>query len=188
MARNKELLDTSQRPNYLLAIAQQWLLLTMQIIVAILTTILASLATSLRTVNAGSIGGGLVTLMTFSMTLNVVITSYTGLEIALGGISRLKAFSENTEREDKPGEDTVPGAEWPPKGEIVFREACASYSNDPDALVLSNVSLTIKPREKVALCGRTGRCVFTPSFVVTGKAKLLTFASQRQILHYLACS
>jgi ATP-binding cassette, subfamily C (CFTR/MRP), member 1 len=157
MARNKTLLDTSQRPNYLLAMAQQWLLLTMQIIVAILTTILASLATSLRSVNAGSIGGGLVTLMTFSTTLNVVITSYTGLEIALGGISRLKAFSEETESEDKPSEDVLPDEVWPPKGEIIFKETSASYRNAPDALVLSKVSLTVRPREKIALCGRTGR-------------------------------
>jgi ABC-type multidrug transport system fused ATPase/permease subunit len=158
--RNKEMLDTSQRPSYLLAMVQQWLLLTMNIVVAFLALILVVIATQLRTVNPGSVGAGLVMLITFGTTLTQVINSYTGLETALGGISRLKKFSDTTDREDRPGEDAIPAPEWPLHGKIEIRGISASYSGEADDAVLLNMSLVIQPGEKVAVCGRTGRCVF----------------------------
>ncbi|CAH0027538.1 unnamed protein product [Clonostachys rhizophaga] len=156
VSRNKDLLNSSQRPSYLLAMAQQWLLLVMNIIVAILAIILVSLATNLQEINSGSVGAGLVMLMGLGASMTAVINSYTGLEIALCGINRLKAFGETTEGEDKPGEDVVPAVEWPPNGIIAISGVAASYTNDPDALVLSGVALDIKSGEKVAVCGRTG--------------------------------
>ncbi|KAH7024619.1 uncharacterized protein B0I36DRAFT_366548 [Microdochium trichocladiopsis] len=188
IARNRALLDTSQRPNYLLAMAQQWLLLTMNMIVAVLGVILAVLATNLprdggggagggggggeATTSSGSVGAGLVMLMRFGAALSMVINAYTGLEISLGGIGRLKKFAEDTEREDRspPGtmdqhaaeSSLLPATElgldntWPRQGRIELRNVSASYSGDPEALVLKDVSLSIKAREKVALVGRTG--------------------------------
>ncbi|KAH8662384.1 ABC multidrug transporter [Xylariales sp. PMI_506] len=156
-AQNKELLDTSQRPSYLLAMAQQWLLLTMNMVVAFLATILAVLATRLvGGADASSVGAGMVMLMTFGTTLTSMVNSYTGLEISLGGISRLKTFSETTDREDKAGEDVVPPEEWPTRGKITLQNVTASYRDDADSPVISNLSLEIQPGQKVALCGRTG--------------------------------
>ncbi|CAI6099839.1 unnamed protein product [Clonostachys chloroleuca] len=156
ISRNKDLLNSSQRPSYLLAMAQQWLLLAMNIIVAILAIILVSLATNLKDINSGSVGAGLVMLMGLGASMTAVIHSYTGLEIALGGINRLKTFGETTEGEDKPGEDAVPAVEWPSNGNIAISDVAASYMNDPNALVISEVALNIKSGEKVAVCGRTG--------------------------------
>jgi ABC-type multidrug transport system fused ATPase/permease subunit len=137
--------------------AQQWLLLVMNIIVAILAIILVSLATNLQDINSGSVGAGLVMLMGLGASMTAVINSYTGLEIALGGINRLKTFGETTEGEDKPGEDAVPAVEWPPNGVIAISDVAASYTSDPNALVLSEVALDVKSGDKVAVCGRTGR-------------------------------
>lgn len=114
IARSNELLDMSQRPSYLLAMVQQWLTLTMNIVVTFIAVLLVSLAT-LR-VNSGFVGAGMVTLITFGASLASIISSYTGLEISLGGITRLKTFSEITETEDMVGEDIVPGEEWPSTG------------------------------------------------------------------------
>lgn len=159
MARNKDLLDTSQRPSYLLAMVQQWLLLTMNMVVAVLGTILVSLATYLRSTDAGSVGAGLVMLITFGSTLASVISAYTGLEISLGGIARLKTFAETTEREDKDGEILEPPEEWPGQGRIAINNLTASYSDDQRDPTLAGLSLTVQPGEKVAFCGSTGRYV-----------------------------
>jgi ATP-binding cassette subfamily C (CFTR/MRP) protein 1 len=156
------MLDTSQRPSYLLAMVQQWLLLVMNMITAVLAVVLVSLAIKLPGVDSGSVGAGLVMLITFGGALSNVVNSYTGLEISLGAIARLKAFSETTEREDKDGEDGVLGEEWPLRGHVVISGVSASYSGDPEALVLSDLSLIIQPREKMAVCGRTGRYVCFP--------------------------
>ncbi|KAJ9161045.1 p-loop containing nucleoside triphosphate hydrolase protein [Coniochaeta hoffmannii] len=160
-ARNADFLDTSQRPSYLLAMVQQWLLLVMNMVVAALALILVLLATQLPRggiVDLGALGAAMVMLITFGTTLAGVVNAYTGLEIALGGISRLKTFSEATEKEDREfGEgDIIPPPEWPQHGKIVMEDISASYDKAESQALLRDLSLVIHPGEKVALCGRTG--------------------------------
>jgi ABC-type multidrug transport system fused ATPase/permease subunit len=158
--RNANFLDVSQRPSYQLAIVQQWLLLVMNMVVAALALILVLLATQLRggVVDLGALGAAMVMLITFGTTLAGVVNAYTGLEIALGGIGRLKTFSEMTEMENKEfGEgDIVPPAEWPLTGKVVMEDISASYNRADPQPLLSDLTLVIHSREKVAICGRTG--------------------------------
>jgi len=153
--RNNELLDRAQRPSYLLAMAQQWLLLTMNVVVAVLAVILVTLATQLRSSSSGAVGAGLVSLITLGSVMTNVLSAYTGLEIALGGISRLKSFSESTEKEETAGDGIELGEQWPSRGEVQFRNVSASY--DGRSTILDNVSFNLQPGEKVALLGHTGR-------------------------------
>ncbi|KAK3937688.1 ATP-dependent permease MDL1 [Diplogelasinospora grovesii] len=157
LARNNTLLDDSQRPSYLLAMAQQWLMLTMNVLVLIVAVILVALATQVGS-NAGNVGAGLVTLITLGSTLTTIVVAYTGLETSLGAISRLKTFGEETEPEDRkrPGDnvDIIPGKEWPMGGRVQMRRVEASY--DGTDKVLKRLTLTIEAGEKVAICGRTG--------------------------------
>ncbi|KAB5542782.1 ABC transporter type 1, transmembrane domain-containing protein [Coniochaeta sp. 2T2.1] len=159
-SRNAHLLDMSQRPSYLLAMVQQWLLLVMNMVVAALALILVLLATQLRggVVDLGALGAAMVMLITFGTTLAGVVNAYTGLEIALGGISRLKTFTETTELEDNEfGEgDIVPPADWPLAGKVIMEDISASYNRTDTHPLLSDLSLVIEPCQKVALCGRTG--------------------------------
>ncbi|KAK3324845.1 ABC transporter [Apodospora peruviana] len=151
--RNNALLDDSQRPLYLLAMAQQWLTLTMNVLVTIVAVLLVVLATQLRSADAGNVGAGLVTLITLGTTLTNIVTAYTGLETSLGAISRLKGFEEETEQEENNG-TLVPGESWPYAGRILMQNVEASY-NGTDK-VLKGVWLVIEKGEKVAICGRTG--------------------------------
>ena len=137
--------------------AQQWLMLTMNALVALVAVVLVILATNLKS-NAGSVGAGLVTLITMGTTLTTIIVAYTGLETSLGAISRLKTFGEETEQEDKEEVDMVPDKKWPMSGAVQIRGVEASYGDETDK-VLKGLNLTIEGGEKVAICGRTGRCV-----------------------------
>jgi ATP-binding cassette subfamily C (CFTR/MRP) protein 1 len=146
---------------------QQWLITTLQLIVACIAVFLTSLATQLQ-VNTGLTGASLVTLLTFSETISELIRCYTLLEISLGAVSRLRTFSETVKPEDQPGEDLEPPEEWPRGGRIYIRDVSASYESGPDSqadgqvaaspsnLVIRNLTLSILPGEKVAICGRTG--------------------------------
>lgn len=166
LARNNALLDDSQRPSYLLAMAQQWLMVTMNVIVAILAILLVALATQLGA-SAGNVGAGLVTLITLGNTLTTIVVAYTGLETSLGAISRLKTFGEETESEDgkTPGDGAhtvVPGEAWPMGGRVDMQRVEASYDVDGTDRVLKGLTLVIPSGQKVAICGRTGRYAFLP--------------------------
>lgn len=143
--------------------AQQWLMVTMNIMVAILAILLVALATQLGS-SAGNVGAGLVTLITLGNTLTIVVVAYTGLETSLGAISRLKAFGEETEREDGEGTQTVvPAQAWPMGGRVDMQQVEASYDIDGTDKVLKGLTLVIPSKQKIAICGRTGRYVLSPS-------------------------
>jgi ATP-binding cassette subfamily C (CFTR/MRP) protein 1 len=178
--RNNDLLDDSQRPSYLLAMAQQWLTLTMNVLVTLLAVILVVLALQLRS-NAGNVGAGLVTLITLGAMLTTIITAYTGLETSLGAISRLKAFEEETELEDRKHYDIVPEKGWPMNGSIRMNNVDASY--DGTHKVLQGLHLMVGAGEKIAICGRTGR-YFYPYFQFRPRPLADYRLSQWQILNY----
>ncbi|KAI1426852.1 ABC transporter [Xylaria sp. FL1777] len=152
-SQSDALLDESQCPSYLLAMAQQWLMLTMNILVGLVAIILVALATQLGS-DAGSVGAGLVTLITLGGTLTSIVVAYTGLETSLGAISRLKSFGEETELEGGKELDNIPHPVWPAQGRLQFRGVDASY--DGTNHVLKELNFAIGAGEKVALCGRTG--------------------------------
>lgn len=134
-------------------------MLTMNVLVALVAVLLVALATQLDS-NAGSVGAGLVTLITLGTTLTSIVVAYTGLETSLGAISRLKSFGEETELEGGGKRDNIPCKAWPTQGGLQFRGVNASY--DGTNQVLRGLDFVIKPREKVGLCGRTGRFVGPP--------------------------
>jgi ATP-binding cassette subfamily C (CFTR/MRP) protein 1 len=123
---NNRLLDTSQRPYYLLAIVQRWLGFTLQLVVAVLAALVVTLATQLGS-RAGLTGASLVTLMTFGDILNYIIRFFTQMETSIGAVSRLKNFSEKVKSESLPGEDVVPLPGWPFRGGIQISGVSASY-------------------------------------------------------------
>ncbi|KAL2075027.1 hypothetical protein VTL71DRAFT_8807 [Oculimacula yallundae] len=154
---NNHLLNTSQRPAYLLAMVQRWLLFTLQILVMLLAVGVVTLATQLRA-SSGFTGASLVTLMTFGDVLNYIIRWFTQIETSIGAVTRLKNFSENVKPESLEGENTIPTKEWPSRGAIQMNTVSASYAGvgDESNLALKDLSLKIRPGEKVAICGRSG--------------------------------
>lgn len=126
VALNDKLLDRSQRPAYLLAMIQRWLQFILQLLVAVLATIVVALATQQRS-NSAFTGASLVTLMSFGNSLSFLIRVYTVVETSIGAVSRLKTFSESVEPENLPDENKVPPPEWPVRGTIDIKGVSASY-------------------------------------------------------------
>lgn len=156
-------LEKSMSPLFALYCIQTWLSLVLDLMVAALAVLVVGLAVFFTgTTSGGQIGIALNVVLTFNSVLLRLAEGYTSLETALGAVSRLKNFNEQTTPEDKPGEDHIPDDQWPEKGEIEFRGVTASYG--PDALALRNLSMKILPGQKVGICGRTG----------SGKSSLLS--------------
>ena len=153
---NTRLLDLSQRPYYLLYCIQRWLNLVLDLMVAALAVILIAFAVQLSDTTSGAaIGVALVNILGFSQSLSTLIDRYTTLETSLGAIARIKNFEETTVQEHLPQERDSTPDHWPSHGLVEFRDITASYTPDAEP-VLRNLTLTIRPGQKVGICGRTG--------------------------------
>ncbi|KAM3473898.1 hypothetical protein MY5147_004563 [Beauveria neobassiana] len=172
------LVDRSQRPYYLLYAIQRWLAFVLDMMVGGLAVILVALAVVVRQSGPGSVAVSLFNVLGFSTVLAQLVTSWTQLETSLGAIARLRTFEQTTPRElEKPGTKEPP-FDWPSRGAIEIRNLWASYRSsnlapatafdpstsvssdapigDNDLPVLRQLTVSIRPGEKVAICGRTG--------------------------------
>ena len=155
-SKNFDLLDRSQRPAYLLLCIQCWLAVVMDLLGAAVATILMAIIVSLRhKIDPGLVGVGLLNVMSFNSSLSELITDWTLTETSIGAIARVRDFVTNTESEAKSIECIEPPEEWPSPGAIELRGFAASYSETSQPVV-DNVNLTIRPGEKLGICGRSG--------------------------------
>lgn len=151
--RNAEMLNTSQRPFYILLCIQQWLSLVLDLIVGGLAVVLVAVATSTAgSLSPGALGVALVLILEFNLLLIQTIQSWTKLETSIGAVARVRQFVQDTPSE--PSGLSVP-AEWPAHGAINFHDVSASYSaSTPPAL--SSLTLEIPAGCKLAVCGPSG--------------------------------
>jgi ABC-type multidrug transport system fused ATPase/permease subunit len=162
--KNLELLDTSQKPYYLLYCIQRWLALVLDLIVTGMAIILMVLVVQLRDkISPGHVGLALLNVMSFSETLANIIKNWTQLETSLGAIARIRSFAESTADENRPEEHHIVPEKWPMHGAIEFKNIIASYSADSDP-VIRNINVSVKAGEKIGICGRSG----------SGKSSLIT--------------
>lgn len=156
MERSYDVLDSSQKPYYLLWCIQRWLNLVLDLLAGGIAVMLVAFATMVRSGSTGFLGVALFSVISFSGVLQMFVTQWTQLETSLGAISRVKAFVEDTKPESTHlGTDSLPD-NWPSTGSIVMNNISASYEKSAKP-VLKGLDLDVKPGERLALCGRTGR-------------------------------
>jgi ABC-type multidrug transport system fused ATPase/permease subunit len=155
-AKNRKYLDSSQKPYYLMFCIQRWLNLVLDLFVAGMAVVLIALSTQIRSsTTSAAIGLSMLNILSFSKSLTSLITYWTQLETSLGAVARLKEFERDTPSEDLPQEKRDVPPQWPSKGEVEIKDLVVGYKPDlPPAI--SNVSLTIRPGQKIGLVGRTG--------------------------------
>lgn len=154
-AKNRHLLDQSQRPFYLLFSVQRWLQLVLDLLVAAIAIMLMSLITGLRGALSGAyVGIALLNVILFSQHLKLVLQYWTMLETHIGAVSRIRNFTTTTDPEDLSQEMAVLPPDWPAQGGIEFNSVTAGY--DSHRAVLKELTLSIRGGDKIGICGRTG--------------------------------
>lgn len=129
MQKNVDLINTSQRPAYLLLMIQSWLSLVLDLMVMVMATVLTTLAVRLHS-NSGFAGASLVSLMSFGENLSGIVIFYTQLETSIGAIARLKTFSDGVKPEDRDEEHVIPPEQWPLQGVVELKGVSAAYEYD----------------------------------------------------------
>ncbi|TFK51703.1 multidrug resistance-associated ABC transporter [Heliocybe sulcata] len=143
---------------YLPSIAvNRWLAVRLEFVGATIILISALLAvTALVTsgVDAGLVGLVLSYALNTTSSLNWVVRSASEVEQNIVSCERILHNTRLPSEAPDEIPDSTPG-DWPSNGEIEYRGYSARYRPELD-LVLKDVFITIKPREKIGIVGRTG--------------------------------
>lgn len=154
--RNHKFIDQSQRPAYLQYCIQSWLGFMLDMIVTIIAAVLVTVVIIWKhKFSAGNIGVSLVSVMTFSSVLMRMIKAWTMMESSIGAVARVKRFVAETESEEKSNRETRAAKDWPPQGNVEFKDLIAAHSSSAGP-VIKGITLSVRPSEHVALCGRSG--------------------------------
>ncbi|OAQ69331.1 sulfonylurea receptor/ ABC transporter [Purpureocillium lilacinum] len=152
------LLDSAQKPSYLLSCIQRWLTLVLDLVVAVLIVMLVTLAVLLRskgTIDPSLLGIALVNMMYLGINLKNIVLQWSTLETSLGAVSRVKAFSETTPSEHSPLEIDEALNGWPARGSVQVQDLTIQY-DELAGPILRDVSFSVSHGTKLGLCGRSG--------------------------------
>lgn len=126
--RCQQLIDTSQRPEYILSCVQHCLGFVLGIVTTIIAVVLVAITVNLpNQTDAGSVGVSLVMVVGFSEVLVRLIKSWTNLETSIGAVARIKRFVADTVSEEPGGKGQVPPPAWPSAGGVEIKSLTASY-------------------------------------------------------------
>lgn len=137
-ARFASFLQATQSPYCGLLYVQNWLTFSLLLVVTIFLTLLtgAGLLGREKTRDPAFLGVALVTVMNMSTNLTHLMNHWASLEVTLGGVARVKEFSEETPSEEMSvngAQQSAPladatSADWPHKGILSIRNWSAYHT------------------------------------------------------------
>ncbi|TKY87148.1 hypothetical protein EX895_003825 [Sporisorium graminicola] len=158
------LLDTSQRPYYSLWTVRVWLQTWLNLLGTVLNTALVLIAVSLRhKSNAGLVAVALVQAISLSSDLNGLMSAWTELEIGIVSLERIEQVitlptdpkDDQTKLKEMPR--AVGAASMRPAAvSVSFENVTVGYNGKDDPMSLRKVSFSLKPGERLGICGRSG--------------------------------
>ncbi|KAG2112527.1 P-loop containing nucleoside triphosphate hydrolase protein [Suillus clintonianus] len=159
IASNARRIDRNQLCYLPSTSVNRWLAVRLEFVGAIIifvTAVLTVAAVATSDVDAGLVGLVLSYALSTTGSLNWFVRSASEVEQNVVSVERIVHYAKDLEPE-APYElpENKPASEWPTAGEVEFREYSARYRPELD-LVLKDISMTIKPKEKIGICGRTG--------------------------------
>ncbi|KAM0753983.1 ABC transporter [Meredithblackwellia eburnea MCA 4105] len=154
---NENFIDIENRAYYLTVINQRWLAIRLDLIGSLLTLFVALLSVGQRySINSSKIGLILASVLSIQQGFSMVIRQSAEVENNLSSVERLHWYATSLE-EEAPAEieSTKPAPNWPQDGAIELKNVVMSYRPELPP-VLRNLSISIRPGEKIGVVGRTG--------------------------------
>ncbi|KAK9485960.1 P-loop containing nucleoside triphosphate hydrolase protein [Lipomyces starkeyi] len=138
--------------------ANRWLSVRLEFIGSVI--IFAAAGLSIVSVSSGRVRAGLVGLamsyaLQITQSLSWIVRMTVEVEVNTVSVERILEYSRLPSEAPAIIPNRRPPAAWPTAGELVFEHYSTRYRQGLD-LVLKDISLHIKPREKVGIVGRTG--------------------------------
>lgn len=125
---NFEIVDRSQKPNYLAWALKNWLGLVLELVITGIAVLTVGIVVSLRgSSSPGFTGIALTQIISFTTNLKYLIMFWTQLESSLGAVARIRQFEKETVAEDQESETHDPHFNWPSRGSIEISNLSAKY-------------------------------------------------------------
>lgn len=152
-------IDDVSRANSLYVCSERWLALRLELIGSVMILFTAGLTIlSLsygKMLSAGVCGLMMSCVLQITVVLNYAVQSTTVVESSIISVERILEYSDlNKEGSQCAVSRSVPAA-WPTEGTIQFRQYSTRYQSAP-GLILKNLNISIKARERVGIVGRSG--------------------------------
>lgn len=157
ITKNDVFINNMNEAYYLTIANQRWLAIHLDM-VATLFSLLISILCVCRVfkLSPASVGLLLSYVLNIAGQLSFLLRSYTQMENAMNSVERVSEYAFKLPQEAPYLiTETTPHESWPAGGEISFDRVDLSYRPGLP-LVLKDVSFSVKPAEKIGICGRTG--------------------------------
>lgn len=155
---NRNRIDKNMRAYHPSVNANRWLAVRLEFLGSII--ILAASGLAIFSLKSGHISAGLVGLsvsysLQITQSLNWIVRMTVEVETNIVSVERVLEYSRLTPEAPEVIKDHRPAENWPENGEVNFKNYSTRYRPELD-LVLKNISLSVKPHEKIGIVGRTG--------------------------------
>ncbi|KAF2071736.1 hypothetical protein CYY_006941 [Polysphondylium violaceum] len=154
-SENEKLLDDNQKCYYINISANRWLALRLEFLgacivtSAVLYTVLAS-----HHIDPGTAGLVITYALAITSNMNWMVRMSCDLENSVVSIERIQEYCSLPSEAALTNDKKVQKG-WPTQGQIVFKDLWLAYREGLDP-VLRGISLTIAPKQKIGIVGRTG--------------------------------
>ncbi|KAI5956694.1 YCF1 [Candida theae] len=138
--------------------ANRWLAVRLEFLGSVI--ILGAAGLSILTLSSGHLTAGLVGLsvsyaLQITQSLNWIVRMTVEVETNIVAVERCLEYSRLKSEAPEIIPDRRPPHAWPQDGEIKFEHYSTKYRPELD-LVLKDINIDIKPKEKIGIVGRTG--------------------------------
>lgn len=154
-AKNIQLLDNSNRAYWTIQAVNRWLSIRIEMYGNIVVFGAALFVSVLTRKNAGLAGLALTSALTVTGFMNWTVRMVTELEVNMNAVERMLEYEAVETEAPAIIEAHRPPASWPQEGAITVQSLWVRYRPELDP-VLRGVSFSIRGKEKVGVCGRTG--------------------------------
>ncbi|KAF9582884.1 hypothetical protein BGW38_010626 [Lunasporangiospora selenospora] len=149
-------LDNNNAPYYFLWMCNRWLNIRVDFIGAMVSfTAGILILRNLEDLDAGWAGLSLGSAMNFMGLIYWLVRIYTEMEMSLNSVERVHEYLQLPKEPPAIIEGSRPPAGWPYDGTINIQGLTMQYAPDLGP-VLHNITINIRPREKIGIVGRTG--------------------------------
>lgn len=155
---NQSRIDNNMSAFYPSVNANRWLAFRLEFIGSIIifgAAFLSIVRLKDGTLTPGMIGLSLSYALQITQSLNWIVRMTVEVETNIVSVERIKEYSDIKSEAPSIIEDHRPPKNWPSEGDIKFEHYSTRYRANL-GLILKDVNLHIKPKEKVGIVGRTG--------------------------------